>query len=174
MSIYRYKLSPEIVEKILYFSKLNEFVERKEYMEKWNLWCEENSLEIQEEENRLIGLGYTGNVLNKMFKSSRYYFRKKTLVKVEPKQRSQYIYLYNELLEKMDEYINSNISFSIKPQDMYIQFCELNSELIQDTTVELIDKNNFQREDIDFKIKKTFKNRYFNITHKYIYTKILR
>ena len=166
MSIYRYKLSPEIVEKILYFSKLNEFVERKEYMEKWNLWCEENSLEIQEEENRLIGLGYTGNVLNKMFKSSRYYFRKKTLVKVEPKQRSQYIYLYNELLEKMDEYINSNISFSIKPQDMYIQFCELNSELIQDTTVELIDKNNFQREDIDFKIKKTFKNRYFNITHK--------
>lgn len=166
MSIYRYKLSPEIVEKILYFSKLNEFAERTEYMEKWKLWCEENVLEIQEEENRLIGLGYTGNVLNKMFKSSRYYFRKKTLVKVEPKQRGQYIYLYSELLEKMDEYINSNISFSIKPQDMYIHFCELNSQLIQETTVELIDKNNFQREDIDFKIKKTFKNRYFNITHK--------
>jgi hypothetical protein len=166
MSIYRYKFSPEIVEKILYFSKLNEFAERKDYVEKWNVWCEENALEIQEEENRLIGLGYTGNVLNKMFKSSRYYFRKKTLVKVEPKQRGQYIYLYNELLEKMDEYIHSNISFSIKPQELYIQFCELNNELIQQTIVELIEKNNFQREDIDFKIKKTFKNRYFNITHK--------
>jgi hypothetical protein len=88
------------------------------------------------------------------------------LVKVEPKQRGQYIYLYNELLEKMDEYIHSNISFSIKPQELYIQFCELNNELIQQTIVELIEKNNFQREDIDFKIKKTFKNRYFNITHK--------
>jgi hypothetical protein len=166
MSIYRYNLSPEIVSKILYFSKLHEFEERKDYVENWKLWCEENTLEIQEEEQRLLDLGYTGDVLNKMFKSSRYYFRKKTLIKVEPKQRGQYIYLYNDLLEKMDEYIMNNISFSIKPQDMYIQFCELNSQLIQESIVELIEKNNFQREDIDFKIKKTFKNRYFNITHK--------
>ena len=166
MSIYRYKLSPELVEKILYFSKLHEFEERKDYVENWKLWCEENTLEIQEEEKRLLDLGYTGDVLNKMFKSSRYYFRKKTMIKVEPKQRCQYIYLYGELLEKMDEYILSNISLSIRPQELFIQFCELNSDLIQQTIVELNEKNNFQREDIDFKIKKTFKNRYFNITHK--------
>ena len=69
MSIYRYKLSPELVEKILYFSKLHEFEERKDYVENWKLWCEENTLEIQAEEKRLLDLGYTGDVLNKMFKS---------------------------------------------------------------------------------------------------------
>jgi hypothetical protein len=164
MSIYRYNFSPEMIEKILFFSKKNEYEDRKEYMEKWELWCEENKEEIQEEEQRLIDLGYTGDVLTKMYKSSRYYFRKKTLVKVEPKKRNQYIYLSGDLLEKMDEYILANLS--VKPKDMFLQFSELYSELIQESILELNEKNMYEREDIEFKIKKTFKNRYFNLTHK--------
>jgi len=164
MSIYRYNFSPEMIEKILFFSKKNEYEDRKEYMERWELWCEENKEEIQEEEQRLIDLGYTGDVLTKMYKSSRYYFRKKTLVKVEPKKRNQYIYLSGDLLEKMDEYILANLS--VKPKDMFLQFSELYSELIQESILELNEKNMYDREDIEFKIKKTFKNRYFNLTHK--------
>jgi hypothetical protein len=133
-------------------------------MERWELWCEENKEEIQEEEQRLIDLGYTGDVLTKMYKSSRYYFRKKTLVKVEPKKRNQYIYLSSDLLEKMDEYILANLT--VKPKDMFLQFSELYSELIQESILELNEKNMYDREDIEFKIKKTFKNRYFNLTHK--------
>jgi hypothetical protein len=164
MSIYRYNFSPEMIEKILFFSKKNEYEDRKEYMERWELWCEENKEEIQEEEQRLIDLGYTGDVLTKMYKSSRYYFRKKTLVKVEPKKRNQYIYLSGDLLEKMDEYILANLT--VKPKDMFLQFSELYSELIQESILELNEKNMYEREDIEFKIKKTFKNRYFNLTHK--------
>lgn len=164
MSIYRYNFSPEMIEKILFFSKKNEYEDRKEYMEKWELWCEENKEEIQEEEQRLIDLGYTGDVLTKMYKSSRYYFRKKTLVKVEPKKRNQYIYLSGDLLEKMDEYILANLT--VKPKDMFLQFSEIYSELIQECILELNEKNMYEREDIEFKIKKTFKNRYFNLTHK--------
>jgi len=164
MSIYRYNFSPDMIEKILFFSKKNEYEDRKEYMERWELWCEENKEEIQEEEQRLIDLGYTGDVLTKMYKSSRYYFRKKTLVKVEPKKRNQYIYLSSDLLEKMDEYILANLS--VKPKDMFLQFSELYSELIQESILELNEKNIYEREDIEFKIKKTFKNRYFNLTHK--------
>ena len=164
MSIYRYNFSPEMIEKILFFSKKNEYAERKEYMEKWELWCEENKVEIQEEEKRLIQQGYSGDVLVKMYKSSRYYFRKKTLVKVEPKKRNQYIYLSDDLLEKMDEYILANLT--VKPKDMFLQFSELYSDLIQESILELNEKNIYDREDIEFKIKKTFKNRYFNLTHK--------
>lgn len=164
MSIYRYNFSPEMIEKILFFSKKNEYEDRKEYMERWELWCEENKEEIQEEEQRLIDLGYTGDVLTKMYKSSRYYFRKKTLVKVEPKKRNQYIYLSGDLLEKMDEYILANLT--VKPKDMFLQFSEIYSELIQECILELNEKNMYEREDIEFKIKKTFKNRYFNLTHK--------
>jgi hypothetical protein len=153
-----------MIEKILFFSKKNEYEDRKEYMERWELWCEENKEEIQEEEQRLIDLGYTGDVLTKMYKSSRYYFRKKTLVKVEPKKRNQYIYLSGDLLEKMDEYILANLT--VKPKDMFLQFSELYSELIQESILELNEKNMYEREDIEFKIKKTFKNRYFNLTHK--------
>jgi hypothetical protein len=48
---------------------------------------------------------------------------------------------------------------------MFIQFCELYNDLIQTTIKELNEKGFNNRDDINSKIKKTFKNRYFNLTH---------
>jgi len=164
-SIYRYNFSEELVHKILCFSKMYQFEERKDYKEKWELWCEENNDCILKETERLTALGYEGDILIKMYKASRYYFRKKKLEKHIPKKREQYISISRELLEKMDTYITDNLKLEKKPKDMFIQFCELYSDFIQLSVDELNEKGYQDRSDIHLKIKKTFKNRYFSLTH---------
>jgi hypothetical protein len=166
LNIYRYNLSEDLSKKILAFSKLYEFEERNDYKEKWELWCEENNDLILLESERLTQLGYEGKILDKMFRASRYYFRKKKLEKNIPKKRERYISLSKQLLQNIDTYINENIKLVIKPKDMFIQFCEIYDELIKETIKELNEKGFTDREEIDCKIKKTFKNRYFNLTHK--------
>jgi len=164
--IYRYNLSENISHRILSFSKLYQFEERADYKEKWDLWCEEHNELILTETERLTQLGYEGDVLDKMYRSSRYYFRKKKMEKIIPKKRDQYISLSKQFLQTIDMYITENLKLEIKPKNMFIQFCQIYSELIQETVKELNEKEFTDREEIDFKIKKTFKNRYFNLTHK--------
>ena len=166
LNIYRYNLSEDISKRILAFSKLYEYEERNDYKEKWELWCEEYNDLILSETERLTQLGYEGDVIDKMYRSSRYYFRKKKLEKNIPKKREQYIPLSKLLLQNIDTYISENIKLVIKPKDMFIQFCEIHNELIQETVKELNEKGFTDRDEIDCKIKKTFKNRYFNLTHK--------
>ena len=87
--IYRYNFSEEITHRILCFSKLYQYDERNDYKEKWEIWCEENNELILKETDRLNKLGYEGEVLDKMYKASRYYFRKKKLEKNIPKRRER-------------------------------------------------------------------------------------
>ena len=136
--IYRYNFSEEITHRILCFSKLYQYDERNDYKEKWEIWCEENNELILKETDRLNKLGYEGEVLDKMYKASRYYFRKKKLEKNIPKRRERYISLSRELLQNIDLYISENLKLEMKPKDMFIRFCEINNELIQKTIIELI------------------------------------
>jgi hypothetical protein len=163
--IYRFNFSEEISHRILCFSKLYQFDERNDYKEKWELWCEMNNELILKETERLKQLGYEGEILEKMYKASRYYFRKKKLEKNIPKKREQYISLSKEFLHQIDMYISENLKLEIKPKDMFIRFCEIYNELIHTTINELNEKGFNDHEEINFKIKKTFKNRYFNLTH---------
>ena len=74
--IYRFKFSTEFVVELTRFSKLHQHDKRKDYKEAWTLWSKTNDTIIQNECNRLNMLGYYGNIQDKMYKSSRYYFRK--------------------------------------------------------------------------------------------------
>jgi endo-alpha-1,4-polygalactosaminidase (GH114 family) len=103
--IYRFNFSEKISHRILCFSKMYQYEERTFYKEKWDLWCEENNDLILTETERLKQLGYEGDVLDKMYKASRYYFRKKKMEKNIPKKREQYISLSKQILQSIDFYI---------------------------------------------------------------------
>ena len=77
-TIYRYKFDELFLEDLISFAKIHQFDDRKTFKEEWKLWCESNEEFIEREENRLVSLGYKGDCKDKMFKSSRYYFRKKS------------------------------------------------------------------------------------------------
>jgi len=166
-TIFRFKFTEEFMEELHNFSKIHQYDHRKEFKEAWVKWADENQDIITKEVDRLIAMGYQNEediVDDKMFKSARYYFRKKSTVRPEPKQRRQYIVVDHELLETMDNHILSNIyNDDYKPKTAFIMFCKEHGDILQNTISKL---SNSDAKLIQDKIKKTYKNRYFMLTNK--------
>ena len=167
LNIYRYKFTDEIIIEIHNFAKIHQFDERKDFKDAWNNWIIENDSLISTEVQRLIELGYEGDVIDKMYKSARYYFRKKTTEKKEPNKRRNYIGLQKELLESMDNHIKNNIkNEDYKPSIGFDNFCKENLNLLKIEINKLIHFNITDTQEIKNKIKKTYKNRYFMVINK--------
>ena len=167
VSIYRYKFTDDFTNEMYKFSKVHQYDHRKDFKEAWNAWVEENNGIVTDEIRRLTEMGYDGDILDKMFKSARYYFRKKSAVRPEPKQRRQYIVVDHELLDKMDLHIISNIyNEDYKPKTAFIMFCKEYKAVLQQTILTMGEKGVFDAKIIEDKIKKTYKNRYFMLTNK--------
>lgn len=159
INIYRYKLSTEMIDKLYQFSKIHEYDNRKDFKEAWTLWIEENNECISHELRRLRTLGYDGNINDKLFKSARYYFRKKSTEKKEPAKRRNYIGSQKKLLDAMDEYIQNTLH--LKPSDSFDTFCKEHIDILQEEVCMLCQFGYSDANEVKNKIKKTYKNRYF-------------
>lgn len=165
INIYRFKFSDEINEELLKFSKTYQYSDRSTYKEKWSEWVELNKEMIDEEIKKLNQLGYEGDILDKMYKASRYYFRKKTLSKVDAKPRQKYNSVDQEILYKMDSHILHNIkNEDYSPANGYTKFCLEHLDLLKNEINRLLNNENVPSDTISSKIKKTYKNRYFIIS----------
>jgi hypothetical protein len=167
INIYRYKFTNEFTCELFTFSKIHQYDHRKDFKEAWNIWLEENESIVDEEVRRLHNLNYEGNVKEKMFKSARYYFRKKSTEKKEPIERRIYVSVQKDLLDSIDEHINSQIkNVNYKPSQGFDEFCKNNIELLKNE-INILCKNGLtDSNEIKKKIKKTYKNRYFLIIKK--------
>jgi hypothetical protein len=163
--IYRFKFTEDFMGELYQFSKIHQYDERKDFKEAWKLWTEENQDIIDDETSRLNNLGYDGDVMDKMFKSARYYFRKKSIEKKQPRQRRQYISVNRELLYAMDNHIEENIfNTDYQPKTGFISFCKANEKILKETIAKIFEQGIKESEVIEDKIKKTYKNRYFMLT----------
>lgn len=162
-TIFRFKFSTEFNNQLLSFSKLHQHDDRQTYKDNWTLWLQSNDQIIDEESRRLREQGYEGNIIDKMFKSGRYYYRKKT-PKKEPKKRRKYIAIECDVIEQMDKHILDNSdSPTFKPSSAFELFTNEFKELIEEETKRLLEKE-LSKEEIKLKFKKTYKNRYFIFT----------
>jgi hypothetical protein len=167
IKIYRYKFSDGFIEELYKFSKIHQYDKRKDFKDAWELWLDTNSTLILEESTRLSDLGYDGDILNKMFTSARYYFRKKGTEKKEPRIRCTYVGIQKELLDAMDNHITLNLNkSSYKPSTGFVEFCKEHIELLKQEIELLIKFNVVSPDEIKNKVKKTYKNRYFMIINK--------
>ena len=162
---YRFKFSNGFLEVLKEFTRIHKFDETKVFKEKFDEWKEENVEVINREVKYMKNMGYEGDVINKMYKSARYYFKNKSNEKTKPKKRRQYIGIDVTLKDKMDEFIQGKIDgndLCIKPADAFTEFIENdnNKVMLKAEKTRLItfgmDENTVQN-----KFKKTFKNRYF-------------
>jgi hypothetical protein len=178
----RFLFSKDITELLLEFSKIHKYDERKDYKEAWTEWIKDPDIkpELDAEVERIQDQGFEGDVLDKMFKSVRYYYRKKhgktmnddclDIDEHNPGLRT-YDAFPNHVLEKIDAHIktqiktniyinNTVITSTIKPATCFENFCIENKQLI----VELIDaptKDSVKQ--LIAKLKKSYKNRYYNL-----------
>lgn len=168
-TVFRHNFSDSTM-KILYnFAKLHQYDVRADYKESWKQWTEENNNIIFEEQKRLKENGFNGDIYDKMYKSARYYFRKKKDFgerKRENVERKKYIALDNELLEKMDIHME-RYCHGEKPAICFEMFCIMFEEDINNEERRLCEDYNISTGDFSKKIKKTYKNRHFqNISRK--------
>ena len=167
VGIYRYKFTNEFTNELFKFSKVHQYDHRKDFKEAWEVWIGDNENIIDEEVRRLRNLGYDGDIIDKMFKSARYYFRKKSTEKKAPAKRRIYVGSQKDLLEAMDEHIKSNIlTGEFKPSDGFDEFCKKNIDILKDQINILCQSGLTDSNEIKAKIKKTYKNRYFLIISK--------
>jgi hypothetical protein len=166
-TIYRYKFTEDFMVDLYKFAKIHQYDDRKDFKEAWLIWVEDNKDIVDEEIHRLLYLGYEGDILDKMFKSARYYFRKKSTEKKQPKQRRQYISVNRELLNAMDNHIEDNMyNDNYQPKTGFITFCKDNEILLKDAISKLYEQGEKNSGLIEDKIKKTYKNRYFMLVSK--------
>ena len=166
INIFRYKFTDDFMAELNRFAKIHQYDERKDFKEAWSQWLNDYEDEVGQEVRRLVGLGYEGNIIDKMFKSARYYFRKKSAVKSEPKQRREYVSLDKKVLESMDIHIETNMDDEdYQPKSGFVDFCKENEEMLKETIQQMLAKG-LQGEDIQDKIKKTYKNRYFMLVQR--------
>ena len=162
INIFRYKFSDDLTKPLYQFSKIHQYDHRKDFKEAWNIWIEENVDLVNTEIKRLTELEYKGDILDKMFKSARYYFRKKSTEKKDPQKRRSYVGIQSELLVVMDKHINANKrNDNYKPSTGFDEFCKEYIEILKLEVSSLCKSGITNSEEIKNKIKKTYKNRYF-------------
>lgn len=162
--IFRFKVDDEIMKMIVGFAKLHQYDHRKDYKEAWNKWVESNMEILSAEEKRLKDLGYTGDVFDKFFKSGRYYFRKKSTLEKEQTERKQYIGLKKQTLKAMDTFIKEHLCERITPADSFVNFCNDELAIVSEEITTLVREYQMDVEEINAKLKKTYKNRYFRVS----------
>ena len=141
LPIYRFKFTKDFMEELFTFSKIHQYDERNDFKDAWQIWTEDNEEIINNEIKYLTDLKYDGDIMDKMFKSARYYFRKKSTEKKDPKQRRQYISVTRELLDAMDFHIEENIqNENYQPKTGFILFCKENEILIKEALTKIFEQ----------------------------------
>lgn len=177
----RYKFATEVTDMLSDFAKLHQYDGSKEYKEAWNNWIKEEEIgnKLEDEKSRLIKMGMTNDVMSRLYKSSRYYYRKKpNNTNVIPKERKKYVGFPVEVLRKMDAQIIREINGSIDmnendkiiskftPANSFELYLKENPESINDLLTGTGENAEERRIEITMatnRLKKTYKNRFYKI-----------
>ena len=186
--IYRYKFSDTVNEYISNFSKMHVYDNNEILIEQYESFWKENIDEMNREMERLKQLGFTNDLKNAIFRSIKYYhikkLKKQSDYSIEEKKESKrdYIKINKFIIQWIDTFIINNIKNKDFKPSKYYDIIIMNDEfqnIIKEDKPKLVNKyrkfieeNNETKTDEDIekwwnlKIKKTYKNRYFNINNK--------
>jgi hypothetical protein len=171
LKTYRFEFSKLFKEHIAYFSKVHQYDFRHDFKTSFKVWMLENCELVETEKQYLLKNGYNGNIENKIYTSCRFYFRKKQKDcfknSIINKKRN-YIFLKKEYLEELDACILEEYKTFLltglkeggdfKPHKEYEKLLKNNPTLIKKIIVDF-KENGMIVNEIEKKIKKTFKNR---------------
>ena len=162
---YRFKFSEDFLKNLMEFSRIHRFDDVMAFKDGWKIWCDKNMSLIKDEIDILNAKGYEGDALAKMYKSVRYYFKNKSTEKKDAKKRRQYVGLNPEFREAVDDHIETvSLRQEMKPAIGYINFMDGGKYAMVIRLEKLrLESYNFTKEEVALKLKKTYKNRYFNM-----------
>lgn len=182
---YRFKVSNKLYQEMIDFAEFHKFEDKVTLKENFEKWSEEPEIMsmIQDEENILRRQNYDlekNNIQRKIYKSIKYYLIKNMLksMELQPEQqdktknstnikKNKNIKFSKELIDTTKQFLLKHINDpEFKPSKYFQTFCENNKELVESNIQEIIeneDYENVSQAELDFKMKKMFKNQYFSM-----------
>jgi hypothetical protein len=189
LQTHRFLFTDEVSEILFDFARVHQYDERKTYKEAWQtlLKDEDTYAILMNEINIIKQNGYTGDVLDKMFKSTRYYYRKKLIKEASEEKgmskgtskgtRKEYESMPSFILEEIDKHIKQEIALQMSPLSQNIDNTNqilvsrarpaksFEKYYIEYKNKELTSNNEYFDKE---KLKKTYKNRFYKIRVKLI------
>ena len=166
--VFRHNFSKQFMQVLGEFSKNHHEEDRKTFKSSWQQWTRQTDIELlmNDEIKSLRASGFEGDVLDKMFKSTRYYFLKKVGSEndSDKKERKSYVGLNKLVLEHMDLHIKQHLGS--RPEDAYNDYCNQFTEKIKGEIQIMADETGDSIEDVYKKYKKTYKNRFYVMSSK--------
>lgn len=149
-TIYRYKFSDNLIEKMMQFASIHRYDDRETFKEAYLKWKNTDDIKeiINKETERLQNSGYQEDIDKKIYHSLRYYFSKRKFKNMnctsKTERKNQYDKrITQDVLNEMDRFIERNINE--KPSVLYHAYI------------------NIYKHDIDnTRLKKAFKNKMYN------------
>jgi len=147
----RFNYTDEISDLLNNFAKEHQNDDRKKFKSEWNEWIKKEYIneKINTEIKRLENLGLEDDILDRMFKSVKYYYCKKLQNRIKPSckakpQIKMYTTLSQTILKIMDEHIyiyikketenktknEENQKNTISPAKAYEYFCNENRDAL--------------------------------------------
>ena len=187
---YRFDFTDEIQSHLQNFAKIHRYDDRHAFKDAWTNWIKTPEIAelIGQEIDILETNGFKGDALDKMFKSVRYYYRKKlnkseqmTTLEPEPDQiyagfSSTFLKMIDdEILQQINSHItiddqdpsDKTIQLSLQQAKAYQVFCQNYKTQIYTEFVAMRNKYGTIPDNISAKMKKTYKNRFYNLRQKW-------
>ena len=211
--VFRFKLSNNVFNTIREFSRIHQHDDRITFKESWETWSDDNKTLIDNETQRLSDIGFGSNMNEKLFRTAKYYFVKKTfnpannananatvvdadadladavdvvtVVAVddvadaeavddvadtnETINAKKYITISRNFLNCISGQIEQNIgNNSFTPAKGYAHFIEhFNADINHEIALIKEKTPDISNDDCNIKIKKTYKNKFYQYTNKY-------
>jgi hypothetical protein len=181
LKTFRFIYSSVFIKELEYFSKIHQYDDRKTFKEEWLKWIEGDEINtlIENEINLAINQGYSGDIMDKMFKSARYYYRKKNNKQMDDEYDNKYgeeeqnfSGLSKEMIRVMDKHIitiinkyidETNMVSTVNPATAFDDFCITHVDEITKEIFKLKEKIVLHVNDLNIKFKKSYKNRFYKI-----------
>ena len=74
---YRFNFSKQLLDILIPFVNINKYSDTQSFNDNWNVWLKLNNNLIQNENKLLASKGYNGDIYVKLYKSAKYYYKKK-------------------------------------------------------------------------------------------------
>ena len=174
MTTFRFSFSDEVISTLDQFAKLHRHDERKAFKAAWQKMVTENEvvkIQFSTEVEKQKQDGHNGDIMDKMFKSTRYYHRKKNPnqddddnINKKP-ERKQHFRFSSEMLKNMDAHIKLQNDDDISPSKKYEDYCIKNRDMIMKEIIRIkeeLGKDLLDKNEVSMKFKKTYKNRIYS------------
>ncbi len=173
---FRHDFSDAMKANLEQFTQAHHNEPRKQYQQSWNEWTQTHQQIFSKECEALYKQGFEGDPMDKLYKSARYYFRKKTLGTLASQQQTDnkedkertYVRIPSKITESMITFIKQSLENStrgtkleLSQQNAFHDYVTQHKELIFTSLVTRRQEKGGLEENMDKKLKKAFRNKFY-------------